>query len=216
MNILENELVRKYFADDCTLCQNWPVQGLAWHVLNAMQEPIKNNETYLHIGSDGKVIERINNDGAVDFKIHVSSLRLPDRFQSTDKKGDAMEEFVRWRNFAYLEKSLMNRVEELGQYIAGHIDSKHQPAPEKCDHRNCACDGVIRSYNEMHCPACDSSTKLKCHCPCHPPASPVEAKIAQICGDDLPKEGLGINTLKYDPGLLRKRCRELVEEARKS
>lgn len=85
MDILDNELVKKYFrCKECSVCRDWPVQGIAWHVLISMQEPIKKGERYLCIKFNGDIVEE--SCFAVVFYPHWHCLRLPDRFQKEEKK----------------------------------------------------------------------------------------------------------------------------------
>jgi len=108
--------------------------------------------------------------------------------------------FVTWDSFESLEKSLMNRVEELKSYVAGHIDSKHQPIPfafqperEKKHEHFWKCDCGIAQFtkptpapkcerslhNPMYCTTHNSQcfappqpTPEKCECACHRMKSP--------------------------------------------
>lgn len=84
-SILENTLVRKYFKDDCSVCRDWPVQGAAWHVLTAMQEPIKKGERVLSFY--GLAIGWIEAKSELIYsepEHHPYCLRLPDRFQKQE------------------------------------------------------------------------------------------------------------------------------------
>jgi len=87
MNILENELIRKYFG--------WSMgptsvelddMRIAYFVLAAMQEPIKKGDRYLSIDQYGNVTEssQSSETGWADY--HPSALRLPQRFQTPEKK----------------------------------------------------------------------------------------------------------------------------------
>lgn len=94
MSILDNEWVRKYFGlrrQEFACCPN-AMAGcgcMALRVLAAMEQPIKKGERYLHLSSDGEVIERVNEyPDIVEYAIHVSSLRLPDRFQEKKCEHD--------------------------------------------------------------------------------------------------------------------------------
>lgn len=84
MNILENELVRKYFGENDSRSQdrrtNW---AMSHRILRAMQEPIKKGEGILQIMSDDRVIEKTEAYGD-HFNLHLDLLRLPDRFQKQE------------------------------------------------------------------------------------------------------------------------------------
>jgi hypothetical protein len=96
MNILENELVRKYFGSGrCESCfgQSCVVTGVPDHhacmsfrVLSAMQEPIREGERYLNLFLPTQWRELIlrNGPGYVIDGWHSSCLRLPDRFQKKE------------------------------------------------------------------------------------------------------------------------------------
>jgi len=76
-NILENELVRKYFD------KKWGEGNFAWNVIESMQQPIRKGERYLFVKSNGFVCEQINsgdNQGGMECSFHAHVLRLPDRF----------------------------------------------------------------------------------------------------------------------------------------
>jgi hypothetical protein len=87
MDVLDNELVKKYFGN----IQDWKpgekVAGVVTHgcmaqrILMAMQELIRKGEKYLEIRHDSSVAEQIAMyDWGV---IHCNLLRLPDRFQAS-------------------------------------------------------------------------------------------------------------------------------------
>jgi|HubBroStandDraft_5_1064220.scaffolds.fasta_scaffold149361_2 hypothetical protein len=82
-DILDNELVRKYFSGDAG-------EHSAEKVLRAMQEPIRKGELYLSAlvqWDQGCQVQRF--DAAITWDgFHPNALRLPDRFQAT-KECDA-------------------------------------------------------------------------------------------------------------------------------
>ena len=89
MNLLDNELVKKYFACDvikgpwCGICGTghpYTCGRVALRILDSMQQPIKNGERYLRAYNDGKVVECVLSDGSYDL-FHFGDLRLPDKFQ---------------------------------------------------------------------------------------------------------------------------------------
>lgn len=71
----------------------------------------------------------------------------PSQFQH--QKECEAEKFVTWDSFELLEKSLMNRVEELKSYVAGHIDSKHQP-PRSSEKKECPNNGPVPCGCDCH------------------------------------------------------------------
>ncbi len=166
MNILNNELVRKYFEceDSNGWCRRgltpntigiahatyseWAMACMTYRILQAMQEPIKIGESYLYVDSDGTVTERTRNYGAVDWAVHTTCLRLPDRFQKQ-------------------ECCKSHWCEGCNQYLAHKYDPKPAPKPEKCEcvaHPDCnACQGDGRAG----------------HCL---PKDEVEEKIKEIAG----------------------------------
>lgn len=77
IKLLYNEPVKKYFSGT--------VDGyMAYSVLYAMQQPIRSGERYLLIDSYGEITEQINEYDDIDHFIHVSRLRLPDRWQNRE------------------------------------------------------------------------------------------------------------------------------------
>lgn len=93
MNILDNELVRLYFGcgrRDDKFCAdkecNVHQETWALRFLTAMQEQIKKGEKYLGISSNGQI--EIHEQKVEDecYLFHPYALRLPSRFQPTEKK----------------------------------------------------------------------------------------------------------------------------------
>lgn len=85
MNILDNELVRRYFWCNPG-CESWEshYSHMAHRVLLAMQEPIRKGERYLYWSLDypeSWVEQTQTND---DDSFHPLKLRLPDRFQKRE------------------------------------------------------------------------------------------------------------------------------------
>jgi hypothetical protein len=79
MNLLDNELVKKYFHDDDVDDQ------YGYKILEAMHQPIAKGERYLWINSEGKEAGKVfTADVAVFEKYHPFFLRLPDRFQTKE------------------------------------------------------------------------------------------------------------------------------------
>lgn len=90
MNILENELVKKYFACDpqagCFHKESQACEAAkAYGILRAMQEPIKKGERRLYVDGMGAVWDGIH---PVDINpdYHPDYLRLPSRFQTPERK----------------------------------------------------------------------------------------------------------------------------------
>jgi hypothetical protein len=87
MNLLDNELVKKYFCYE-------PAGGWAYRVLEAMHQPIAKGERYLWISSEGKEAEKVfTADVAVFEKYHPFFLRLPDRFQTEEEKVEVYTKY---------------------------------------------------------------------------------------------------------------------------
>jgi hypothetical protein len=88
MNLLGNELVKKYFGQGCPHRAGYHNDGshcthVACDVLTAMQAPIKKGERYLvvnNVDNEIRVLEGIWG-GKDYFGPHFYELRLPDRFQ---------------------------------------------------------------------------------------------------------------------------------------
>lgn len=88
MNLLENELVKKYFGnrhESCPPgCNYGHEEKMAYRILAAMQEPIKNGERCLNIFGK-EPIEDIWN-GEMKLDLHAYILRLPSGFQTPEKE----------------------------------------------------------------------------------------------------------------------------------
>lgn len=92
MNLLDNELVRKYFGD--CFYKNCPMASTITHkrepcmahgVLSAMQQPIRKGERYLgyfFITEEWQVDDAPQNNND---PFHPAMLRLPDAFQKQEK-----------------------------------------------------------------------------------------------------------------------------------
>lgn len=93
MNLLEHELVRKYFKSCCGddgrgngRGHSGPCPDFSAVVLKAMQEPIRYGERYLQIWDDeGHLVEVKNCTIEQAQAWHPNILRLPERFQKPDK-----------------------------------------------------------------------------------------------------------------------------------
>jgi hypothetical protein len=84
MNILDNELVRKYFgcqhkANGRNLICDCVAGDAPQKILEAMQQPIRKGEYILQIMPSGEIHDK---NAWVDYDgLHLDLLRLPDRFQ---------------------------------------------------------------------------------------------------------------------------------------
>lgn len=93
-NLLENQLVRKYFACESfgghKLCtkQGYCKQYMAYRIIQAMQEPIKSGEKMLELYHDGRVVEEISVGNHNQF--HSWFLRLPSQFQPPKKEMECL------------------------------------------------------------------------------------------------------------------------------
>lgn len=86
MNILDNELVRKYFYEgDHYLMTD--------RILEAMQQPIKKGDKYLNLFISGEILEHVSEYAFPAF--HSWALRLPDRFQPKDEVEEKLKEILR-------------------------------------------------------------------------------------------------------------------------
>lgn len=91
-SILDNELVKKYFGCGCfNPNRTCPAIGnckdeMAGNVLRAMQEPIKNGDRVLFMNTSGDVKEDTAASVCLPLTFHGTCLRLPSRFQGTEKK----------------------------------------------------------------------------------------------------------------------------------
>lgn len=83
-SILDNKLVQYYFGDKVSNVELRPA-FTAWLVLLAMQEDIMRGEKYIQIGGFGDVKEH-ESAGEIFGDFHPHYLRLPSRFQPTEKK----------------------------------------------------------------------------------------------------------------------------------
>jgi hypothetical protein len=86
MNLLDNELIKKYFGsrhESCPPeCNYGHEEKMASRILAAMEEPIKNGDKYLDIHDLSNVKKAAFDLGG----LHTETLKLPSRFQTPDKK----------------------------------------------------------------------------------------------------------------------------------
>lgn len=93
MNLLDNELVRKYFGCDLrgvqTLCDHFNQQNCdkstSYRILQSLQEPIKKGERYLNFNGNMDLYEEAMTKELTCPSFHPMALRLPDRFQKQEK-----------------------------------------------------------------------------------------------------------------------------------
>jgi hypothetical protein len=85
MNVVDNELVRKYFGAGMglSITKEFKLPDVAYNVLMAMQQPIAKGERYLLIDSE-VISEKVADSNSLDHTKHLGALRLPDRFQTKD------------------------------------------------------------------------------------------------------------------------------------
>lgn len=139
MNLIHNELVRKYFGSDTclkadTVDHDW-LNCMAKNVIEAMQTPIRKGERYLDI-YDFKIMiaqsEFLSESMALS-DWHPSALRLPDVFQKQECACKNMQ-------IGYQVHSENVCSEFSDKNLAGHHYIKPPPSPEKCDclHPSCS------------------------------------------------------------------------------
>lgn len=83
MNLLEHELVVKYFGADLP-AGHYIVEAISHRIIKAMCEPLKKGERFLSINERWdplKIIEQICVFDTPPDNFHPYSLRLPDKFQ---------------------------------------------------------------------------------------------------------------------------------------
>ena len=177
MNVLDNELVRKYFgcqhkANGRNLLCDCVAGDAPQKILDAMQQPIREGERYLYLGYTLNFQEQTSKSDW-DTQFHPLSWRLPDRFQ---KKEHAAVP-------PHLSENCMPEC----RYWVVKSAEKLQPAPEpkKCDHDDfnkgdhCTiCKPGFVLSKTMPCVYCKSGV-THCGRPCKP-SDAVETKIQDI------------------------------------
>ena len=93
MDILDNELVRKYFENEYP--EDRTPATTALRILRAMEEPIKKGERLLDLKPDGYAVESQWKIHIACTEFHPGFLRLPDRFQ---KQGCDHDGYLRCVN----------------------------------------------------------------------------------------------------------------------
>lgn len=143
MNILDNELVRKYFAgcdhasdsfNSGCLCR----LNYAAKILRAMQQPIREGDRMLRVASTGFVDDQTAG-GLIDDPLHFEYLRLPDRFQKAE---------CQICNGEYI---LFSRVGAIWNVCGKHLRPNcNPPKPDDAvEKKECICDNW-----QTKCPSC--------------------------------------------------------------
>lgn len=169
MNILENEMVRKYFW--CNIENHdyiYPETGgricacrktMAMRILQSMQQPIKKGEQYLNIlafdPAEWYVYDQQSYD--IDESLHLYCLRLPDRFQKQECECTDL------------------RKSTCGCWVGIYPCRTHfcihapKPSPEKC---GCQYKSAF---------SCSGNLNARCLCHCHGiNKDAVEEKLSQL------------------------------------
>ena len=212
MNILDNELVQKYFGDSVPDDYG----DMAMRILQAMQEPIKKGERSLVFSGNSFYEVEATEDREPYGEFHPQQLRLPSEFQPKDEKKESCCEYAEMK---WPLETRSGRVIEMCEKC--FEASKHKPAEKKeCGMRTkCEeCMEILQHKNPTaHKPA---EAKCTCHpqCGAHhptcaifrkPQSDEVEEKIQEI-----------VNLVNSTPvgwsGVLRYELKQLVTLARKS
>jgi hypothetical protein len=162
MNILDNELVLKYFKCKCYMPfdnirkkhgPNMVDECKALKILTAMQQPIRKGEKYLYIGAIGGIVEA--EAVADDNGPHTNMLRLPDEFQKQEKNAedfpDCKKEEITWQGEFQGKKIIMT---------AHHVIwLEEKPALARKENKintNCVCICHVQGYGG-NCPQCSAN-----------------------------------------------------------
>lgn len=167
MDILENELVKKYFGCHCPPManvygdihqKNCSPEATAMRVIQAMQEPIKKDELVLErFCSKEEEWQVMKSPKDFDADIHSAFLLLPPRFQKSEEKKCEHH---------WLKRSGKDC------YKCGTVKCQAQPLHGKMW---CNCDQHLGKPTE--CPSCfDPSGAGRCGCW----KDPVNQKIEQL------------------------------------
>lgn len=181
MNLLDNELVRKYFGCECEGPHSYKKMGscsliMSGHIIQAMQQPIRKGEKYLDLNYSKVVVAQSGflSESMVLSNWHPSVLRLPDTFQKQECKCQC-------------------HMTACGCCVTeGH--NQPTPSPEKCPHADIGhFHGDIS--NPSACPEAkpkDEPEKCKCnpwmgkHAEDCKPKDAVEEKIKRIAETTYP------------------------------
>lgn len=145
MNILENELVKKYFGHNCR-SEQCPESCMSMAILSAMQEPIKKGDHYLAILKPN-VITEYKADAEHDSNITYLHLRLPTRFQLPERK-----------NCCCGESESIHRTDGPCYRIeSGPPEGTKPPSTDWCDKKEV--------YSNCPCEHCKKPDPAKCRCP---------------------------------------------------
>jgi hypothetical protein len=208
VDILDNELVRKYFGEDNKFFH----EDIAVRVLRAMQEPIRKGERVLEFFVEP---ERWKDaiyvyDGVSLNQFHPMFMRLPDRFQTAEKKECkcTCHNVLKHKFHEYCDQPmppnsnpppapLCDCVSGLGQPHPTHAPEKHFDDFAKHSEKKCACENLLCINGEWHKKPSDAGrcecykvcighdhekciALENCKCKCHDSEKAVEAKIKEI------------------------------------
>lgn len=128
MNILDNELVRKYFGCESNDCKSlsgvdhdW-LSCMSFRILRAMQEPIRKGERYLDV--NGFWIKESIQEHDWDTCWHPVRFRLPDSFQKReDPHKGRMLNYCGHQNCEY----------EIKWSCGNEYSTLDKPEPPKCE-----------------------------------------------------------------------------------
>lgn len=126
MNILSDDLVKKYFGCEAVKCSwlgslnhDW-LQCTSYRVIIAMQEPIEEGEKFLQLSNEYEDIISVSiQEGAMTLEgFHPFFLRLPDCFQkqepTLDERIEAnIENLSAWVNSGFSKKLFKEKIREL-------------------------------------------------------------------------------------------------------
>lgn len=146
MDILDNELVKKYFGCDdkscfCQIMPNGKKISLEL-IFKAMQQVINKGERCLMISPNGTITETTWMSDPL-MGIRSNAIRLPDQFQNPSKRE-------------YLKKMLASFSAELGQ----------QPIETLLNHFNDLTRVVLDCIDSLYKPPASEKSEKKCECLC--------------------------------------------------
>lgn len=192
IDILQNELVKKYFGCDCgrdgepSLHNHFVKETcedkLSVNVLKSMQEPIRDGERCLILDGNGWKEWKMSGDG-ISSTYHPDSLRLPDKFQTAVKMHNCPECGV---THVYLpaqgtQPAPENAYCEVEKSAPcphyKYLNCGHKPA----DSGKCNCDQGCAGYCPFH-----GTPKRAGECKCITSMCPAHGDKPLICGEPLP------------------------------
>lgn len=160
MNILDNELVRKYFGEGTAFnSEDHHKKIMAFRVISAMQQPIRKGERYISLDGIVEMVAEIDMTGS-----HFYCLRLPDAFQKQECEHAGLKRYCGKDVYCEECKKNINSILDNCHISIPHMGKcQPTPSPEKCE---CV------FQNESVCP--------NPRCPVHTPKNAVEKKISHI------------------------------------